>query len=88
MFCFVLGTNTALSQELIPHEPLTPVKNGLAGISSAISGGWAVVASPQKDNGTQRKVGGVTFYRLTDGQWKIFSRSTSRCGKPFGKLWC
>ncbi len=74
IFCFVLGTSTVFSQVLIPHEAMTPVKNGLTGISSAVSGGWAVVASPQKDNGAKRGVGGVTFYQLTDGQWKVFQQ--------------
>lgn len=72
ILCFVLGTRTTYSQELIPHEAMTPIKNGLIGISSAVSGGWAIVASPQKDVGDKKSVGGVTFYQLTDGQWKIF----------------
>lgn len=72
VFSFLLGTSTIFSQELIPHEPMTPIRNGLTGISSAVSGGWAIVASPQKDNGLRKGVGGVTFYQLTDGQWKIF----------------
>lgn len=72
MFCIVLGTSTVLSQETIPFQATTPVKGGLTGISSAISGGWAIVASPQKDGGTKKGVGGVTFYRLMDGEWKIF----------------
>ncbi len=71
LFC-VSSTSVVFGQETLQHEAITPVKNGLTGIASAISGGWAVVASPQKDNGTRRKVGGVTFYRLSDGQWKIF----------------
>lgn len=72
ILCFVLGTTSGLSQESIPFESISPSKGGLTGITSAVSGGWAVVASPQKDNGTRKGVGGVTFYRLTDGQWKIF----------------
>ncbi|MDT7832926.1 T9SS type A sorting domain-containing protein [Flavobacteriaceae bacterium S356] len=72
VFCFALFASTLFSQELIPHEETTPIKNGLIGISSAVSGGWAVVASPQKDAGNRRGVGGVTFYQLTDGQWKVF----------------
>lgn len=74
VFSVVLGTPSALSQELIPHEPMTPAKNGLVGISSAVSGGWAVVATPQKDNGLKKGVGGVAFYHLTDGQWKLFQQ--------------
>jgi hypothetical protein len=72
VFCFVLGTSIVISQESIPYEEMTPVENALTGISSAVSGGWAVVASPQKDNVGKKSAGGVTFYRLTDGQWKQF----------------
>ncbi len=72
VFCFVLGTSSVFTQELVPHDKFTPVKNALTGISTAISGGWAVVASPQKDNAGKKSAGGVTFYRLTDGQWKRF----------------
>lgn len=67
-----LITIIATAQETIPHEAVTPVKNGLTGIASAVSGGWAIVASPQKDNAGKRNAGGVTFYQLSDGQWKIF----------------
>lgn len=69
---FITTSWAVFAQETITHEEIVPVKNGLTGMSSAISGGWAVVASPQKDNGNRRKVGGVTFYRLTEGRWKIF----------------
>lgn len=68
----VLGAITVNAQDLIPHETPGSVENGLAGFSSAVSGGWAIVASPQRDNQSKKLAGGVTFYQLTEGQWKIF----------------
>ncbi|MBL4604669.1 MAG: FG-GAP repeat protein, partial [Flavobacteriaceae bacterium] len=71
MLFLVLGTSSILSQELITSEVTPSSKNGLTGFSSAVSGGWAIVASPQKDVSGEKSLGGVTFYQLTDGQWKI-----------------
>ena len=86
VFCFVLGTNTVFSQESIPYEAMTPVKNGLTGVTSAVSGGWAIVASPQKDNGTRKGVGGVTFYQLSDGQWNIFQEVLPNTASELGNF--
>lgn len=71
MLFLVLGTMTVLSQELISSEATRPTENGLTGFSSAVSGGWAIVSSPQKDVNDKKSLGGVTFYQLTEGQWKI-----------------
>ena len=67
----VLGTTTISSQELITSEVIPSSENGLTGFSSAVSGGWAIVSSPQKDANGKKSSGGVTFYQLTEGQWKI-----------------
>lgn len=72
LFCITLGVHTVFSQDLITHESISPSANGLTGFSSAVSGGWAIVASPQKDVSGKKSLGGVTFFQLTDGQWKIF----------------
>lgn len=72
IFCITLGVHTVDSQDLINHEAVSPTANGLTGFSSAVSGGWAMVASPQKDVNGKKSLGGVTFFQLTDGQWKIF----------------
>lgn len=52
-------------------EQPAATEHALSGWSTAIYGGHAVVASPQKDSGDQLSVGEVTFYSYSDGSWNL-----------------
>lgn len=57
------------------------IKNALSGWATAIDGNWALISSPQKDNGAAQSIGEVSFMEYSDGRWAL-RQITQPAGLP------
>lgn len=75
--CLLSVTNSINSQQLVVSESIESTSNALFGHKTSISGNWAIIASPQKDIDDRISEGSVSFFRLSNGEWKFFQEISS-----------
>lgn len=70
VFLVLIISNTIIAQTSLSEQPVA-AKNGLSGWATAVDGNWALIASPQKDNGDIQSVGEVAFLNYNSERWAM-----------------